>query len=134
MRLLLSLIAVLSLALPQAHAARPQPTPQLLAVYVYADWCPNCKILSPALAKARVDGALDKKDVLFVTLNLTDKPAIRQSQLLASALGIGDYLQAQGSGTGYVAILDAKSKKELARFDSESDAKAIGAGIQKLLR
>jgi hypothetical protein len=86
------------------------------------------------LEDARTKGTLDAKDILFVKLNLTDKTTIHQSILLAQALGIGDYLKAQGSGTGYVALLDAKSKKEITRFDRESSAEKIQAAIEKRLK
>lgn len=133
MRFILAMMAALLMAVPQAHAARTLPEPKLIAVYFYADWCPNCKILSKAVAQARVEKELDRKDVLFVTMNLTDKPAIHQSLMLAKALGIGLFVQAQGSSTGYVAVLDGATKKELARFDRSSDAAAIGAGIETLV-
>lgn len=124
MRRLLTVMACLLLALP-AHAARPLPEATLMAVYFYADWCPNCKALSPIMGTVRSDAALQKSPVLFVTLDLTDKPRIQQSLLLSTALGIGDYVRAQGSATGYVALVDAKTKKEVARFDRSNDAKAI---------
>lgn len=109
-----------------AYAARPLPAPKLLAVYAYADWCPNCKALSPKLEEAK---AKAKSDVLFVKLDLTDKARIQQSILLSSALGIAPWFQQQGSATGYVAVLDAVTKKEVARFDRESS----DADIEKVL-
>lgn len=129
-RFLLALIALLALS-PAAHAVRPLPQPQLLAVYFYADWCANCKALAPALTAAR--SAVAQDDILFVTLDLTDKPRIHQSILLAQALGIGDFLRAQGSATGYVAVLDAATKKERIRFDRTNDAASIEQGLKKAL-
>jgi hypothetical protein len=73
---------------------------------------------------------MDDAPVLFVTLDLTDKPSIRQALLLSSALEIGDYVRAQGSATGYVALLDATTKKEVARFDRSDDAAAMLAAIK----
>ncbi len=130
------LVIALWLLLPftHAHAARALLKPQLFAVYFYADWCTNCKMLSPKLEEARSKGGLDEKPVLFVKLNLTDKPSIQQSILLAQALGIGDFLKAQGSATGYVALLDAKTKNEIIRFDRESSAADIQAAIEKNLK
>lgn len=124
MRTLLALTALLLFALP-VQAARPLPQPKLLAVYFYADWCANCKALSPILGTVRSDPTLQKAPLLFVTLDLTDKTRIQQALLLSSALGIGDFVRAQGSATGYVALLDAATKKELARFDRTDTADAI---------
>jgi methionine-R-sulfoxide reductase len=107
---------------------------KIIAVYAYASWCPNCKLLSPQLQKARTQGALDSDDVLFITFDLSDKASIHQSLLLAQALGLGDYLKAQGSGTGYVALIDTNSKKELARFDKTSSADALTQAIKERLK
>lgn len=128
--LILSLAAFVAMTF--AADARELPTAKLMAVYAYADWCPNCKLMSPNLQKARE--GLAGQPVLFVTLDLTDKPKIHNSILLAQALGIGEFLKAQGSATGYVALLDARSKKELARFDRESSAESIQAEIEKRLK
>lgn len=127
---ILAAIALSLLLITPANAARPLPKPELLAVYYYADWCPNCKILSAQLDDARLDGMLDQKGVLFVKLNLTDKASIHQSILLASQLGIAEFMQAQGSKTGYIALLDAATKKELTRFDRNSMAGDIRGGIE----
>lgn len=118
------------MTVPSEAGARELPKPKLLAVYAYADWCPNCKILSPEVAAARQEAGLDQKAVLFVTLDLTDKAKIHQSILHAQALGIGEFLKAQGSGTGYVAVLDAKSKEELFRFNRDDKAAVIAEKIQ----
>jgi len=120
-------------------ASNAQPTakeavkPALIALYFYADWCPVCKLLSPKVAAARKSGALDDKDILFVTLNLTDKTTIHQSLLLASALGVSDFVRSQGSGTGYIAILDTDSKKERLRLDGSATSEDIVQKIPALL-
>ena len=107
--------------------------PTHYAVYFSADWCPNCKALSPVLTQARVEGKLDTQSVLFVTLDLTNPATIRQSMLLAQALGLEEYMKSQGSATGYVALLAADKKTELARFDRESSKDDILAAFKKQL-
>ena len=130
--LALTILAV-SYSFVSTANARTLPEPKLIAVYFYADWCPNCKILSPEMEKARVDGTLDKEDILFVTFDLTDKSRIHQSILRAQALGLGDYMKAQGSATGYIAVLDAKTKEEKLRFTRDSKSGQILSDIQDLL-
>jgi thiol-disulfide isomerase/thioredoxin len=117
-----------------AQAQRPLPTPKLMAVYFYSDWCPNCQILSPVMEEARKTGGFDRQDIVFVTLDLSDKDKIHQSILLAQALGIGDFMKAQGSGTGYVAILDATTKEELTRFDRTHQSAVIVTDLQSRLQ
>lgn len=130
---ILALFLAVYTANPGQSEARELPKAKLLAVYFYADWCPNCKILSPEITAARKDAALDGKDILFVTLDLTDKVKIHQTILHAQALGIGDFLKAQGSATGYIAVLDAQSKQELFRFDRESKSAEIAQKLQEAL-
>jgi thiol-disulfide isomerase/thioredoxin len=123
---------MLTLTIAPAHAFT-LPKPKLIAVYFTADFCPNCKILSPLLAQARDTGGLDSKDVLFVTLDLTNPASIHQSILQASALGITPFVQAQGSATGYVALLAADKATELARFDRTTTAAQIVTSIEGAL-
>jgi thiol-disulfide isomerase/thioredoxin len=134
MRVFLILLMVLChVSTAQAWKAPEQPKAQIFAVYFSAKWCPNCHILSPIIAQARTKGELDTKPIVFITLDLTDKSTIYQSQMLASALGLGDYLAAQGSSTGYLALVDASSKKELARFDSKATVDGMIREINKAL-
>ena len=128
---ILALMASMLLA-PTAQAYT-LPKPRLMAVYFWASWCPNCKLLSPQLAQARTQARLDDADVLFVTLDLTDSRSIHQSILLAQALGIAEFMQKQGSATGYIAVLEATSKKELARFDRSSSADQMAERLRGLL-
>ena len=131
-RLLASLLLAVAL-ISQPAAGYELPKAKLIAVYFYADWCPNCKLLSPEFDKARKDGDLDNKPILFIKMNLTDSTTIHQSVMLAQALGIAPYVQQQGSATGYVALITTDTKKELVRFDRTSKAADIIAGATKAL-
>ena len=118
-----------------AVASKPdmqaQVKAKVIAVYFYADWCPICKLLSPEVAEARK--TLDAQDILFVTMNLTNKTTIHQSVLLAQALGFGDYVKKQGSGTGYIAVLNADSKTELLRLEKGAKSEDITKKITATL-
>ena len=131
-RLLASLLLACAL-ISQPAAAYELPKAKLIAVYFYADWCPNCKLLSPEFDKARKEDDLDNKPILFIKMNLTDSTTIHQSVMLAQALGLAPYVQQQGSSTGYVALITADTKKELVRFDRTSKAADITAAANKAL-
>lgn len=133
MRALLTAMLAVLMLLPQRGEAYTLPKPDIIAIYFYADWCPNCKALSPVLEAAKEQGGLRTKPALFVTFDLTDKPRIHQSILLAQGLGLADYMKAQGSSTGYVALLDATTKTEIVRFDRTSTAKDIAEKIAAAL-
>lgn len=112
----------------QASAKSPAPATlpkaDYIAVFFYADWCPNCKQLVPEIDQARQILPKDSP-ILFITLDLTDKTTIFQSNMLAHALGIGDYFKEQGSATGYLAILETGTKKEVVQITSAQDANTI---------
>ncbi len=125
-----TMLALMFLFTSQPALAYELPKPKLMAVYFWASWCPNCKLLTPEVASARKDGDFDNGPILFVTMDLSDSATIHQSVLLAQALGIAPFVQAQGSATGYVAILDAVTKKELKRFDRTNKAADIEAWLK----
>ena len=131
--ILYGLIAMSLLLAVRPAMAYELPKPKLIAVYFSASWCPNCKILGPVLDEARKTGELDNKAVLFVTLDLSDAASIHQSVMLAQSLGIAAYVQAQGSSTGYVALLAADTKTEITRFDRTSSVQAIVSGVNQAL-
>lgn len=121
-------ISSLGLATPQAEA-RELAKPEYIALYFYADWCAGCQILSPKLERVREEQNLNRENILFVKLDLTDKPRIHQSILLAQALGVGDFLKQQGSATGYIAVLDIASQEEKLRFNSGDTIEDIQSGL-----
>lgn len=116
-----------------AQAQRPVPEAKLIVAYFYADWCGNCKILSPALEEARKEGDLDRKDILFVKFDLTDKASIHQTMMMAKLTGLDAYLRAQGSATGYAAVLEVGSMQEIVRFDRDSKANDITTALSSAL-
>jgi thiol-disulfide isomerase/thioredoxin len=116
-----------------ANASALNPKASLIALYFSAQWCPNCHVLSPILEEARAKGKLDDKDILFITLDLTNKTTIHQSLMLAEALGVRDFVKAQGSSTGYIAVLDGATHKELTHFDRTVTADGIIKAITEKL-
>jgi thiol-disulfide isomerase/thioredoxin len=124
-------VLCLLVALP-AQAQRAFPEAKLIAVYFYADWCPNCPQVSKELDLVKKEMA--GGDVLFVTLNLTDRAAIHQSMMLAKQLGIDDFVRAQGSATGYVSVIRASDQLELARFTRDHSAAVIAERLPQLQR
>jgi len=106
--------------------------PVYYAVTFYADTCGSCKILDPAIKQARADAALDGGDVLFVTMDFSNKASISQSKLKAAAMGIDGYVKSMGAKTGYMALLNNEGT-ELAKFTKADDAAAIAAGIKTAL-
>lgn len=131
--LTITITSVIILCFGHHTSARQLAQPQFIALYAYADWCGSCKILEPKLQQVRQEKNLDKKDILFVTLDLSDKTHVHQSVLLAQGLGVTDFLKSEGSKTGYMVILDANSKEEKVRFTAYDEVATISESFDTLL-
>ena len=111
------------------HAGHAHTT--VYAVAFHADWCGSCKLIKPNMVKARGKAGLDNKDVLFVTLDLTNDTTRHQSKLLAGALGLGDFYETNAGKTGFVLLVDGKSGKHLGKITKDMDAGVIITEISK---
>jgi len=90
------------------------------------------KIEAAPVAAGFEKPALDGGDVLFVTMDFSNKASISQSKLKAAAMGIDGYVKSMGAKTGYMALLNNEGT-ELAKFTKADDAAAIAAGIKTAL-
>jgi|SaaInl0LU_22_DNA_1037365.scaffolds.fasta_scaffold04735_3 thiol-disulfide isomerase/thioredoxin len=104
--------------------------PELLIVKFHADWCGSCKAIGPALED--LANKLDGKATLFVELNFTNNTTKHQSNMLASALGI-EKIVSSNSGTGFVLVIDSKTKEVKAKFTKLQTTKEMGKKITSLL-
>lgn len=131
MKKLLLTLLICAFALPMTlGAAAPPAEPELLAVKFHADWCGSCKKMGPIFED--LTNKYDGKPVLFVTLDLTNGTTRAQAEYLAASLGFGD-VYAQNQGTGFILLLDGKSRKQVAKLTSDQNIKVMGAELVKQL-
>lgn len=86
---------------------------ELLLVKYHADWCGSCRALSPLLVE--LNGKLADKKVKYVELDFTDEKTTAAARSRATQLGLSAFLKDKQK-TGYVAIIDTKTKKELGKL------------------
>lgn len=79
-----------------------------------------------------LENKFDGKSVLFVTLDFTNITKRHKAVLMASALGIGPVLE-EHKGTGFILLLDGKTKKVLKMLTSDMNAKRMTGAIQEAL-
>ncbi|MEM1205304.1 MAG: thioredoxin domain-containing protein [Acidobacteriota bacterium] len=132
MKLLATATLVLALLLPASlvTAATAPAAPDVIAVKFHADWCGSCKRMGTVFEDLR--NKYDGKSVLFVELDLTNGTTRNQAEYLASALGFAD-TYASNQGTGFILLLDGKSRQQITKLTADQNIKAMGAEIVKQL-
>jgi len=105
--------------------------PKVIALTFYADWCPGCKALTPKLEQAMEK--VSEQPALFVKLDQTDKNSAQAEYLLA-ALGVSELWKENAGKTGFVILLDAKTKKVIGKITPDQSSTAIAAAIKSAVR
>lgn len=85
--------------------------PKVLAVEFYADWCNSCKELMPRMVEIRK--SYQNKQVMVVRFDMTDDYTKAQASFMASYAGLAEVYKKGGGKTGFIALVDAKTKEIL---------------------
>jgi len=78
-----------------------------MAVWYYADWCMNCKLIAPKIAAIQPDY---EARVDFIKLDVTDAAGKARSQQRARELGILS-LYMDNTATGWLALVDRNGRQ-----------------------
>ncbi|MCI0523852.1 MAG: thioredoxin domain-containing protein [Acidobacteria bacterium] len=132
----LGLLSAPAALFAQAPKQEPKPAskvepPRLLAVLFYAGWCGSCKVLEPKLDQVKRD--FQGQPVLFTRFDLTDDFTNDQSARYAATLGLENYYRENAGKTGYLLLIDAKSKKLLGKITKLNSPEEIRAMLKQAL-
>ena len=129
------LISLILLILPLASQSEEMSSskPTVYAVMMHADWCGACKALAPKIEQARENSDLDSKDVLFITLDLTDETSKNQAAMMASALGFQDLYNNNAGKTGFMVLVNAKTGEKITSITNKLDRNSISEKISDAL-
>ena len=105
-------------------------SPKLYAVLFSADYCSACKAIAPKVMA--LQDKLDAKDVKFVKFDFSNSESKDKNKEIAKKLGLNDVL-ASNNGTGYVVLVDAKSKDEKAVLTTKQSTEEMLALVEKNL-
>ena len=130
-----STLLILTLALGALGLRAPQDVrpamyddgPEIIAIKFHADWCGYCKAMGPVFDE--LQAKYDQQPVLFVEFDQTREFNRRQSQYLASALGLEKVWDEHGGKTGFVLLIDAETNKIIERLGHERSLKEMGASL-----
>jgi len=108
-RLRIALLLLMSLVAGSSQAA-DKP----MAVWFYADWCMNCKMIAPKLAQVQPEF---EQRIDFVKLDVTNAQRKEATRLQADKLGITP-LYMSNTATGWLALIDTQGRQvgELRHF------------------
>lgn len=116
---------------PAEPAPRAAEAPKVLALALYADWCPACKTLKPKMEEAMK--SFSGQPVLMVRLDQTQKDS-RQAEYMLHALGLADLWKNHGGKTGYVLLVNAETKKIVGNISFRFEAKEITEALTKAVK
>lgn len=128
--LVLSLFASKLASAVEAESSREKKlpeAPQIIAVKFHADWCGYCKAMGSAFEELQAKH--DAQPVLYVTLDQTREFNRRQSKFLAHALGLDDVWSEHGGKTGFVLLIDGKTRVVVAKLTHEQNLKQMGTAL-----
>lgn len=130
MRNIFACIALIAVCVGYTTASTAPPEPQLIAVKFHGDWCGSCKKMGPVFTD--LQNKLDGSPILFVELDLTNGTTRHQAELMAAALGLSKAYLAN-PGTGFILLIDGKTKEVRNRLSADQTFKQMAAEIQGLL-
>ena len=130
LKLVSTVAMAIALLVPGLLQAGEAAEPDLIAVKFHADWCGGCKMMGTTFAD--LGNKFDGQSVLFVTFDRTNRTVGHQSELLASALGLGS-LYADNTGTGYILLLESRSHEVVGRLSAKDSMMEMASRIHSHL-
>lgn len=89
-----------------------------VVVDIYASWCSKCKNIAPTLSqlKKQYQGKAH-----FIVFDVTNKTTVRESEVRAKKLGLGDFLDKNKSQTGSVTIISPGNGNILGQYRNNTN-------------
>jgi len=106
-------------------------TPAVIAVKFHADWCGSCKAMGGVFEE--LQAKFDTKPVLYVTLDHTRDFNRQQSKFMAQSLGLDNVWAKYGGKTGFILLIDGKTREVLGTFKSTQTLKEMGAELTAIV-
>lgn len=102
-------------------------TPAVIAVKFHADWCGSCKAMGNVFEE--LQAKFDGQPVLYVVLDHTREFHRLQSRYLANALGLENIWKEYGNKTGFILLIDGKTRAHITTLTKEHDLKQMGEAL-----
>jgi thiol-disulfide isomerase/thioredoxin len=131
--LLKTTLAAVTLIGTAGLAAAADPVePKVVGLMFFADTCASCKVLDPKIQA--VKGEFVEQPILFATFDHSNDATKAQSAMLAAALGVGGIYAAQEKASGFLVLVDAKTRQPVGKLTRDMSEDDIKAEINKALK
>ncbi len=114
-------------AAPESEVKAEVQGPRAIAVKFHADWCGYCKAMGNVFEE--MQAKFDTLPVLYITLDQTREFDRRQSQYLAQALGLEKVWAEHGGKTGFILLVDGRSREVIQTLKHDQTLKDMGAKL-----
>lgn len=131
LKILALIITLFTIQLSTAQKGNEIESPKLMIVKFHADWCRICKAMGPVFED--LQNKMDNENILFVKLDFTNNQTKHQANMLGTSLGITPVLKTNYRRTGFILIIDPKTKKVLQKLTKDDDVYAMEAKIKSHL-
>jgi len=105
--------------------------PKIIVVKFHADWCRICRAMGPVFED--LQNKMDGSNILFIKLDFTNNQTKHQANLLGAELGLADILKQNYRRTGFILVIDPKTKKVLKKLTADDDVYSMESKIRTLL-
>ncbi|HBQ59180.1 MAG TPA: hypothetical protein DD671_06035 [Balneolaceae bacterium] len=129
--LLIAVVFATSFFTLNANQVNSDEDPQVIAMYMYADWCGACQAIKPIMEEAKPE--FEGQPVLFVKMDMTNDFTAHQSKLMAARLGLSEIFEKNEGMTGFVLLLDANTNEVLDKITTDDDKQGIITKITNAL-
>ncbi len=113
----------------QSKSSTDAVPPVVIAVKFYADWCSSCKVMATTYKEFQTK--FDTQPVLHVVLDHTRKYDRQQSAYLAVSLGLGKVWEKYANKTGFILLVDGKTREVITTLTKNHTLKEMGVALQK---
>lgn len=114
-----------------ANAAQPVE-PKVVSLMFWADTCASCKVLDPKIHAVKKEFV--EQPILFATFDHSNDATKLQAAMLATGLGVGDIYKAQEKASGFLILVDAKTKQPVGKLTRDMSEEDIRKEINKALK
>jgi len=116
-------------AAAQRSASDGAAGPEVIAIKFHADWCGYCKQMGPVFEE--LQAKYDQESALYVVFDQTRDFERRQSEYLASAMGLDRVWAEHGGKTGFVLLIDAETRQVIDKLTHQQGLKDMGGALQR---